>query len=610
MSAGQDWPLRELAETLALRARAPGRPLVGASRRASRPRGPTACTCCWTRSVTSQLRASAALPDDGDPAGGRSSSAPSHRRLVRRASTLALLRRAGAVFALDQRVGGRPAPRWDPGAPAKPGLLRAPRPLRPDRRGRSTSCSSARHSRRRTEYLSRAAPVLARHNCLLSSLIRAPPAPRTRARSRPRAAWPLLAQTKVVINLHHGEEHASSGGGRSTRSMPGPWWSASTSSGLAPLVAGEHLLVASPDALPFVRRVGARATRSGWPPFGSRPTSGEQVDPLALRSRSCAPALVELVGEPIASRAHCGEPTPCRCPARASRRARAGGSELGVAPPIAPVRTSSDAHSGDRRLELGAARASDRWVACQPGLARRRAPRVSVADGADADEPARSRDAGLAGSPAGCATSSWSAVDAGAERAALEREAWIRDHPASPPGCVAPGGTERRGARNRRWPMARGPLLPDPRSGAGPLSPLPRGARRARSTALADVAFVYPILEVTDASDAFAAAGGDYLTELPRLGSGAAAGQLHPCRALLIRTGAAAAGGLATERPVGGSRITTCGAGWPSGLAVASSSPRARPGSGVAPCRGLGRLRAVPHSERSAGGMKSPRSVR
>ena len=60
---------------------------------------------------------------------------------------------------------------------------------------------------RRAEQLRRAAPVLARHNCLIS-LWEPGEHPRPGPGYPGADRWPLLARTKVVINLHDGRGSA------------------------------------------------------------------------------------------------------------------------------------------------------------------------------------------------------------------------------------------------------------------------------------------------------------------------------------------------------------------------------------------------------------------
>jgi hypothetical protein len=113
--------------------------------------------------------------------------------------------------------------------------------------------------------------------------------------------WPLLAQTKVLINLHRDDDDSRFEWCRALDAVhAGAVVVTEHSSGIAPLVPGEHLLVSSPDSLPYVvdallrddrrlatLRAQAYERLSRWIPF-ALPVS-------VLRA-----AVVELVGEPLA----------------------------------------------------------------------------------------------------------------------------------------------------------------------------------------------------------------------------------------------------------------------------------------------------------------------
>ena len=164
---------------------------------------------------------------------------------------LEVLRRAGAVFAIDQRAVVALSRLGVRARLVRPGYTRVhdhfdPGTPTPDRR------AVPRRSHAAPDALSR--PCRARPG---ASALR--PAPRAGGAGRERDApvsadrrWPLLEQAKVLINLHSGE---------STRVEWRPVLDAihagavvvtEHSSGMAPLVAGEHLLVASADSMPFV----------------------------------------------------------------------------------------------------------------------------------------------------------------------------------------------------------------------------------------------------------------------------------------------------------------------------------------------------------------------
>ena len=181
----------------------------------------------------------------------------------------------------------------------RPGYTRVHDHFDPDRDRPIDVVFLGAHSLRRTRYLNHAARVLARLNCARAH--RGPEPVRGRdVLVADRQPWPLLAQTKVVINLHCGERtRAGVALGSSTPSTPVRCVVTEHSSGIAPLVAGEHLLVASADSLPFVAeslvrdperlaalRTAAYERLSRWIPFA--------LPVAVLRA-----AIVELVGEPV-----------------------------------------------------------------------------------------------------------------------------------------------------------------------------------------------------------------------------------------------------------------------------------------------------------------------
>ena len=109
---------------------------------------------------------------------------------------IALLRRAGAVFALDQRSVVAMHRSGIPARLIRPGYSKSldhfdPRASRP-----IDVMFLGAHSLRRTKYLGRAARLLSRHNCLLQ-ISDEHPGPGDTSSFLAQSRWPLLAQTKV-----------------------------------------------------------------------------------------------------------------------------------------------------------------------------------------------------------------------------------------------------------------------------------------------------------------------------------------------------------------------------------------------------------------------------
>jgi len=222
---------------------------------------------------------------------------------------LALLRRAGAVFALDQRAVLALHRLEIPARLLRPGYSRSldrydPAALRPI----DVAFLGVRTARR-APYVASAARVLAHRACRWVVANRPPTAADGDADAPlARERWSLLAQAKVVICLHAGTDTRFAWREALDAIHAGAVVVSEHASGIAPLVPGEHLLVAAAAAVPDVadsllrdpeRLAGLRAHAyerlSGWIPY-ALPVS-------VLRA-----AIVELVGEPVPAGASLGTP--------------------------------------------------------------------------------------------------------------------------------------------------------------------------------------------------------------------------------------------------------------------------------------------------------------
>jgi hypothetical protein len=223
------------------------------------------------------------------------------------ADTLTALRWAGSVFATSQRsvaalhrVGvrarllragySRRLDRFD---------LVAPRPLDVLFLGVS--------SPRRAERLAAAAAALEGSRCSLSATL---DPPRADAPDAPLAAprWDRLEQTKLVLGIHAGCDIAFPWPEMLDAIHAGAVVVCEHSSAIAPLVPGEHLLVASPDALPHVARA---LLRDPVRLAAIRLAAFERLRdwiPYALWASILRAAVVELIGEPLAVPAGYPEP--------------------------------------------------------------------------------------------------------------------------------------------------------------------------------------------------------------------------------------------------------------------------------------------------------------
>ncbi|MGO9906359.1 MAG: hypothetical protein ACLP4R_13365 [Solirubrobacteraceae bacterium] len=401
---------------------------------------------------------------------------------------IALLRRAGAVFVLDRsslaamhRVGiparwitpgySKPLDRFDP---------TAPRPI--------DVVFFGAHSLRRSKYLSRAARVLSRHNCVLqvSEDIRHPgntSAPLADARRS------LLARAKVLMSIHSDERSRFDWGGALDAIHTGAVIATEGSGDMAPLLAGEHLVVGSVDSLPYVvegllgdehrlarLRSGAYERLKTWSPFA--------LSVAVLRA-----AVVELVGEPVPSKVALGKVRPE--PAAADT----------AVPPAAPDRTARMQSSEATRIEV--VHESRAWRS-------RRSPRVTAlaalgeGDGQIAATlhslaQSRLRDFELV------------LVDCSATKQHRQTVTdWMSAHPEIASRFVAADVADTGAARNIGLDFARGAFLLILAPGQE-LYPRCLDVLTRTFEARPEVTFAYPIQEVTGDPDGFVSAGGDYL---------------------------------------------------------------------------------------------------
>jgi hypothetical protein len=342
------------------------------------------------------------------------------------------------------------------------------------------------HSLRRTRYLNHAARVLARRNCLLQ-VSEPNPCPGSPPAESGR---PQLARSKILINLHRGEESHFEWHRGLDAIHAGAVVVTEHSSGLSPLVAGEHLLVAAPESLPYVvdALLGDEERLARL-----RAQAYERVStwiPSALWVSVLRAAVVELVGEPVATNAALGvlaKPAPAPAP---------------PAEPPALEEVPGPATDGAGGFEV--THESPTWSA-------QAAPRVTVvttlsSDGQTAgdtlDSLARSRLRDL----------ELGVVDAGTGDAARKVVTdWMTDHPSWAARMIVPGVARGTGAaRNIALEVARGEysLILDP---GQELYPRCLEVLVEALETMPAVAFAYPIQQVTGDADEFVDAGGDYL---------------------------------------------------------------------------------------------------
>jgi hypothetical protein len=216
-----------------------------------------------------------------------------------------LLRRAGDLFAFDPRTRLALERLEIPCRLLRPGFSASLDRFDPEAERPIDLAFVGTQTERRERYLARAAAVLDRHRSLVELTEPAPPGgdPDTvSVDARP----PGLTEAKIALNLHAGDDAALEWHRVVDAVHAGAVVVSEHAHGFAPLIPGEHLLVGSADAVPYVAetllgdptrlahmRVAAHERLRTWLPFAF-PVS-------VLRA-----ALVELVGEPVAAGAALG----------------------------------------------------------------------------------------------------------------------------------------------------------------------------------------------------------------------------------------------------------------------------------------------------------------
>lgn len=209
-----------------------------------------------------------------------------------------LLEDAGAIFALDQRSVVDIQRRGFHVRLLRPGYSRSLDHFDAASRRPIDALFLGTHSAHRAETLSRAADVLVGRNCRFEVAQALPTAAQIDS-PLAEGRWSLLTQSKILINLHHDDEDRLEWPGVLDAIHAGAVVVSEHSSGIVPLVPGEHLFLSGADALPYVvealladerrlARVRAQAYERlhDWIPY-------------ALWVSVLRAAVVELIGEPL-----------------------------------------------------------------------------------------------------------------------------------------------------------------------------------------------------------------------------------------------------------------------------------------------------------------------
>lgn len=287
MSPGQSWALRELADTLCYELEQQGVPSSVHLDGFPAPREGLVYGIVGPRTFV-EVEGIAALPDDAVLARTVFVCTESPDRVAEPAH-VALLERAGVVFNVEVR--------------SVLELHRAGLPARTLKPGYSRQCDHyddagerpidilvlGADSRRRRLWAEQFEPVLARYRSRIE--LGAPLATD--------AKWDLLAQTKVLVNLHRQEQPYLEWLRVLDAIHAGAVVVTEHSSGLAPLAPGEHLMVGAPAALPHIA---AELLHDEQRLSRIRMQAYERIRdwlPFALSIGVLRAALVELVGVPL-----------------------------------------------------------------------------------------------------------------------------------------------------------------------------------------------------------------------------------------------------------------------------------------------------------------------
>ncbi len=408
---------------------------------------------------------------------------------------LELLSRAGAVFAFDRR---HVAALHRLGVAARllrPGYSEALDHFDPEAQRAIDIMVLGEATPRRTRYLSRAAPILARHNCLIQ--LAAPgPHPHDTTSYLGAGRWPLLARTKVLLNLHGTEDDRGLEWGAVLDAIhAGAVVVSEHATGIVPLEVGQHLLVAAPEALADAADL---LLRDPDRLAALRRQAYERLStwiPYALPVSVLRAAIVELVGEPLTD-----DDLGTGTGGTAQDIAPGAGDE--PAPPRVPDASLARPVTGPPRdsvLPPGAVTDES------PGWSTRRAPRVSVvcALAGDAEEVATTL-----GTVTGNRMRDLEVIavhPAPATDAASAAAAWLRDHPRLAARVISVNGEAGTGTlRQVAAAVARAPhcLILD---GGQSLFPRALDVLAGTLEAAVDADFTYPIHTATGA------AGGEQL---------------------------------------------------------------------------------------------------
>jgi hypothetical protein len=470
-----------------------------------------------------------------------------------------LFRRGGAVFCMDQRSVAVLRRAGIPARHLSPGYSKLRDAFDPGAERPIDVMFLGSHSLRRTRQLGRCAPVLARRNCLLQISDGSRPNPSGSSSFLAEGKADLLRQTKVLLNVHRGEDPALERLRALDAIHAGAVVVTEHSSGIAPLVPGEDLLLASPDSLPYVLDA---ALRNDELLLRLRTNAHERIRsllPFAFSVSVFRAAAVEILGRPVSPSASLGRratvsieqwtaPPPDGEPGNA--RLRHDMKEIG----IEVIELRRELSRIEQIARSGSAAPSETEIVDEtPTWSDGRDRRVTVIT-------SLTNQAGMIGRTLDSLAGSWFrdfelviVDDASHDGSAEIAREWLQTNCRLPAMLVRHPFSRGLGAmRNTALDSARAPycLILDAGSEI-----YPRALEVLVGTldAMADVAFAYPIVEMCGLTEAMAAAGGDYLLNVFGWEPGRLRLWSH-CEGLgLFRTECLRAlGGFATESQLAG----------------------------------------------------------
>jgi hypothetical protein len=252
------------------------------------------------------LEGEAALPDDQILRRTIFLSAE-HPSAAARTDVNALLRRAGAVFDIHAATVARLQQAGVPARHLRLGYSKLRDRFDPATERPIDVVFFGSHSLRRTRQLASCAPILARHNCVLQLSDGSRPQPSDSTSFLGESKWGLLEQAKIALNLHRADDTQLEWPRVLDAIHTGAVVVSEQSSGMSPLLAGEHLLVARPESLRFVLEAAlgdeerlARLRRDAYARI-------RDELPFATGASAFGAAAVELAAARLAKKPHLGQ---------------------------------------------------------------------------------------------------------------------------------------------------------------------------------------------------------------------------------------------------------------------------------------------------------------